>query len=78
MRVRPVHVSFLKETRDALSYRHCSFHVINRPQPGRVLKYFMRLVAIGFAYGEENTRYRIASANNSAMCFGRVLLRSAI
>ena len=53
MRVRPVHVSFLKETRNALSYRHCSFHVINRPQPGRVLKYFMRLVAIGFAYGEE-------------------------
>jgi hypothetical protein len=50
MRVRPVHISFLKETRNALSYRHCSFHGINRPQPGRRLKYFMRLVAIGFAY----------------------------
>ena len=56
MRVRPVHVSFLKETRNALSYRHCSFHVINRPQPGRVLKYFMRLVPIGFAYGEGTSK----------------------
>ena len=53
MRVRPVHISFLKEARNALSYRHCSFHIINRPQVGRVLKYFMRLVPIGFAYGEE-------------------------
>ena len=26
------------------------FMLINRPQPGRRLKYFMRLVAIGFAY----------------------------
>jgi hypothetical protein len=45
-----VHISFLKEARNALSYRHSRFHIINRPQPGRVLKYFMRLVAIGFAY----------------------------
>ena len=53
MRVRPVHVSFLKETRKALSYRHCSFHIINGPQPGCGLKYFMRLVAIGIGYGRE-------------------------
>lgn len=43
-------VSFLKEPRNALAYRHCSFHMINRPQLGRRLKYFMRLVAIGVAY----------------------------
>jgi predicted RNA binding protein YcfA (HicA-like mRNA interferase family) len=59
MRVRPVHISFLKETRKALSYRHCSFHIFNRPQPSRVLKYFMRLVAIGFAYGEAEGSHRI-------------------
>jgi hypothetical protein len=53
MRVSPVHMSFLKETRKALSYRHCSFHIINGPQPGCGLKYFMRLVAIGIAYGGE-------------------------
>jgi len=34
MRPRPVHISFLKESRDALPYRHCSFHVVNRPQLG--------------------------------------------
>jgi len=56
MRVRSIDISFLKETRNALSYRHCRFHIFNRPQPGRVLKDFMRLVAIGFAYGEENTQ----------------------
>ena len=56
MRVRPVHISFLKEARNALSYRHCSFHIINRPQAGRVLKYFMRLVPIGFAYGGDRSR----------------------
>jgi hypothetical protein len=70
MRVRPVHISFLKEARNALSYRHCSFHVINRPQPGRVLKYFMRLVSIGFAYGnaergikKEEVRSRMPEPN---------------
>jgi periplasmic protein TonB len=46
-----VHISFLKEPRDAPPHWHCSFHIINRPQLGRQLKYFMRLVAIGFAYG---------------------------
>jgi hypothetical protein len=50
MRVGPVYISFLKETRDALSYRHCSFHILNRPQLGCGLKYFMRLAAIGIAY----------------------------
>ena len=50
MRVRPVHISFLKEACNALSYRHCSFHIFNRPHLGRHLKYFMRLVAIVFAY----------------------------
>jgi hypothetical protein len=49
-----VHISFLKETRNALSYRHCSFHTINGPQPGCGLKYFMRLVAIGIAYEKAN------------------------
>jgi len=34
MRPRPVHVSFLKESRDALPYRHCSFHMINRATGG--------------------------------------------
>jgi hypothetical protein len=32
--------------------------MINRPQPGHRLKYFMRLVAIGIAYGEENRGLR--------------------
>ncbi len=58
MRVRPVHISFLKEARNALSYRHCSFHIINRPQKGRPLKYFMRLVAIGSAYRKAEVRSR--------------------
>ena len=31
MRVRPVHVSCLKESRNALSYRHLSFHMILSP-----------------------------------------------
>ena len=69
MRVSPVHISFLKETRNALSYRHCSFHIINRPQPDLGLKYFMRLVAIGFAYRnakvgikEEEVRNRVPEA----------------
>ena len=43
-------VSFLKEPRNALPHRHCSFHTINRPQSGPRLKYFMRLGAIGIAY----------------------------
>jgi hypothetical protein len=50
MRSRPVDVAFLKEPCNAPPYRHRSFHIINRPQLGRRLKYFMRLVAIGFAY----------------------------
>ena len=50
MRSRPVDISFLEEARNALSYRYSSFHVINRPQPGGRLKYFVRLEAIGFAY----------------------------
>ena len=63
MRVRPVHVSFLKEARNALTYRHCSFHIINRPQTGRGLKYFMRLVAIGFGYGDSPERKQLAAMN---------------
>ena len=55
MRVRPVDVSVLDEPCNALPYRHCSFHVLNRPQSGRQLKYFMHLVAIGFAYGRDRS-----------------------
>jgi len=55
MRVRPVDVSVLDEPCNALPYRHCSFHVLNRPQSGRRLKYFMHLVAIGFAYGRDRS-----------------------
>ena len=85
MRVGPVHISFLKETRNALSYRHCSFHTINGPQPGCRLKYFMRLAAIGFAYWTAMSSlilltlpHPIASASNSAMCFGWRFVRSVI
>jgi hypothetical protein len=31
MRVRPMHVSCLKESRNALSYRHLTFHMILSP-----------------------------------------------
>jgi hypothetical protein len=50
MRSRPVEISFLEEARNTLSYRYSSFHVINRPQSGAGLKYFMRLQAIGLTY----------------------------
>jgi len=58
MRVSPVHISFLKEARNALSYRHCSFHIINRPQSDCGLKYFIRLAAIGIAYTGERRALR--------------------
>jgi hypothetical protein len=50
MRSLPVHVSCLKEACNALTYWHFSFHMGNWPHLGRQLKYFVRLVAIGFAY----------------------------
>ena len=43
-------ISFLEEARNTLSYWHFGFHVINRPQSGPGLKYFMRLGGIGFSY----------------------------
>ena len=45
-----MHMPVLNEPCNAPRYWHRSFHTINRPQPGGRLKYFMRLVAIGFAY----------------------------
>ena len=69
MRMRPVHISFLQEARNALSYRHCSFHIINWPQAGRGLKYFMRLVAIGFGYSGEKTRIADCGKRNRLFRF---------
>jgi hypothetical protein len=50
VRARPVHVPGLDKPCNAPPHWHCSFHGINRPQLGRGLKDFMRLVAIGSAY----------------------------
>jgi hypothetical protein len=76
-----VDISFLEEARNTLSYWHSSFHAITRPQSGRELKYFMRLVGIGFDYRKEVARNqtvrkssRVLSAQ--ALCRGNLRRRS--
>ena len=71
-----MHISFLEEAGNTLSYRHSIFHSINRPQRGCGMKYFMRLGVIGFGYRGEKAKKLSSNLSGQASCHGNLRRRS--